>query len=165
MLKLRKKSVGHSLDIEQQKTLNLFKIKGLIHNVVLGAGLEPARPYRHRILSPACLPIPPPERLKNRARNETRTRDPNLGKVVLYQLSYSRSKTLRLNEQFVKCSLKSVCKYKQYFYISITFAVFFYPPVHFFISFNFISASTGVKVLISIETNSSLICSKTGSFN
>ena len=24
------------------------------------------------------------------ARNETRTRDPNLGKVVLYQLSYSR---------------------------------------------------------------------------
>ena len=25
-----------------------------------------------------------------RARNETRTRDPNLGKVVLYQLSYSR---------------------------------------------------------------------------
>ncbi len=25
------------------------------------------------------------------AGNETRTRDPNLGKVVLYQLSYSRS--------------------------------------------------------------------------
>ena len=25
-----------------------------------------------------------------RAGNETRTRDPNLGKVVLYQLSYSR---------------------------------------------------------------------------
>ncbi len=27
---------------------------------------------------------------KKRAGNETRTRDPNLGKVVLYQLSYSR---------------------------------------------------------------------------
>ena len=26
----------------------------------------------------------------NGAGNETRTRDPNLGKVVLYQLSYSR---------------------------------------------------------------------------
>ena len=26
------------------------------------------------------------------AGNETRTRDPNLGKVVLYQLSYSRSR-------------------------------------------------------------------------
>ncbi len=25
------------------------------------------------------------------AGNETRTRDPNLGKVVLYQLSYSRT--------------------------------------------------------------------------
>jgi hypothetical protein len=83
------------LDTLKQKTLNLLKIKGLFHNVVLEAGLEPARPYRHRILSPACLPIPPLERLKNRARNETRTRDPDLGKVVLYQLSYSRSKTVR----------------------------------------------------------------------
>ena len=26
-----------------------------------------------------------------RAENETRTRDPNLGKVVLYQLSYFRN--------------------------------------------------------------------------
>ena len=32
--------------------------------------------------------IPPFER--PRAENETRTRDPNLGKVVLYQLSYFR---------------------------------------------------------------------------
>ena len=29
---------------------------------VLGAGLEPARANAHRILSPACLPIPPSER-------------------------------------------------------------------------------------------------------
>ena len=28
--------------------------------------------------------------MKSGAGNETRTRDPNLGKVVLYQLSYSR---------------------------------------------------------------------------
>ena len=28
--------------------------------------------------------------LKTGAGNETRTRDPNLGKVMLYQLSYSR---------------------------------------------------------------------------
>ena len=28
--------------------------------------------------------------VKNGAGNETRTRDPDLGKVVLYQLSYSR---------------------------------------------------------------------------
>ena len=34
---------------------------------------------------------------KSGAGNETRTRDPNLGKVVLYQLSYSRITTaLRL---------------------------------------------------------------------
>ena len=30
----------------------------------------------------------------SRAGNETRTRDPNLGKVVLYQLSYSRLRVL-----------------------------------------------------------------------
>ena len=29
--------------------------------LVLEAGLEPARPEEHRILSPACLPIPPLE--------------------------------------------------------------------------------------------------------
>ena len=34
----------------------------------------------------------------NRAGNGTRTRDPNLGKVVLYQLSYSR-RPARLREQ------------------------------------------------------------------
>ena len=31
--------------------------------LVLEAGLEPARPKEHRILSPACLPIPPLEHL------------------------------------------------------------------------------------------------------
>ena len=38
-----------------------------------------------------------------RAENGTRTRDPNLGKVVLYQLSYFRIKRL----QFFNCGCKS----------------------------------------------------------
>ena len=94
--------------------------------VVPGAGIEPARSFDRGILSPLCLPIPPPglnnnchiirggeyrsrtglngvavhciaalltrhnEQKQLGAGNETRTRDPNLGKVVLYQLSYSR---------------------------------------------------------------------------
>ena len=33
------------------------------------------------------------ERTNTGAGNETRTRDPDLGKVVLYQLSYSRART------------------------------------------------------------------------
>ena len=54
-------------------------------------------------LEPACLSTHAPEtcastnsatwaiiKSKKRAENETRTRDPNLGKVMLYQLSYFR---------------------------------------------------------------------------
>ena len=77
-----------------------------------GAGLEPAWGFPHKILSLARLPISPPRHrsaiqitpmskddidlrphrmgLVSKAGNGTRTRDPNLGKVVLYQLSYSR---------------------------------------------------------------------------
>ena len=42
------------------------------------------------------------------AGNETRTRDPNLGKVVLYQLSYSRTEERYFNLSFdtVKIRLK-----------------------------------------------------------
>jgi hypothetical protein len=74
--------------------------------IVLGTGLEPVQPNGHWILSPTCLPIPPPEpgshlsgelskktpRLAQRfrAKNGIRTRDLNLGKVALYQLSYFR---------------------------------------------------------------------------
>ena len=69
------------------------------------AGLEPARPDGHKILSLACLPIPPlghqpltrsgdhivsEETVVWRAKDGIRTRDPDLGKVVLYQLSYFR---------------------------------------------------------------------------
>ena len=31
--------------------------------LVLGAGVEPARSCDQRILSPSCIPIPPPEQL------------------------------------------------------------------------------------------------------
>src|SRR5512135_2894838 len=53
-----------------------------------GAGLEPAWGRPQGGLSPLRLPVSPPG---PRAGNGTRTRDPNLGKVVLYQLSYSRA--------------------------------------------------------------------------
>src|SRR4026207_2062654 len=70
-----------------------------------GPGLEPGCPLGHKILSLARLPVSPSRRadrtdretgepslprVRFRAGNGTRTRDPNLGKVVLYQLSYSR---------------------------------------------------------------------------
>ena len=42
------------------------------------------------------------------AENETRTRDPNLGKVVLYQLSYFRKYVLELQAFLSDCE----CKYR-----------------------------------------------------
>ena len=36
-------------------------------------------------------------KISKRAENETRTRDPNLGKVVLYQLSYFRKTNISPN--------------------------------------------------------------------
>ena len=42
---------------------------------------------QHAVLETAALPV---ELYPYGAENETRTRDPNLGKVVLYQLSYFR---------------------------------------------------------------------------
>ena len=75
--------------------------------MVPGAGLEPARFVKRGILNPLCLPISPPGHRgyfyskvgtllklflasKFGASNEARTRDLNLGKVALYQLSYTR---------------------------------------------------------------------------
>ena len=71
-----------------------------------GPGIEPGCPCGHKILSLARLPVSPPRPtarslrkrgafaprspLHFKAGDGTRTRDPNLGKVVLYQLSYSR---------------------------------------------------------------------------
>src|SRR5690348_16796040 len=79
-----------------------------------GPGLEPGRDCSQGILSPSRLPISPSrpvdqKMLKRerprplplaflRAGNGTRTRDPNLGKVVLYQLSYSRVVLLNIRQ-------------------------------------------------------------------
>ena len=41
----------------KMKKLSITKLQRVL---VPRAGLEPARPYEHRILSPACLPVPPP---------------------------------------------------------------------------------------------------------
>ena len=61
-------------------------------------GLEPAR---LSTLAPetSASTIPPPGHFRvllYRAENEARTRDPNLGKVVLYQLSYFRIQSIAL---------------------------------------------------------------------
>ncbi len=45
----------------------------------------------------------PPYR-RSRAGNGTRTRDPNLGKVVLYQLSYSRRFTMLRTRRCFYCN-------------------------------------------------------------
>ena len=54
--------------------------------------VELTRPIGHYPLKVARLPIPPPGQ-KRRAKDGTRTRDPDLGKVVLYQLSYFRNQS------------------------------------------------------------------------
>ena len=79
---------------------------------MLGAGIEPAwdfvprdfkslastnfatRAVTERRGGDAALPTE-----GNEAGNGTRTRDPNLGKVVLYQLSYSRERCQKLPAQ------------------------------------------------------------------
>ena len=48
------------------------------------AGLEPARTNRPQDFKSCVSTIPPLGRKKSGAGNEIRTRDPNLGKVVLY---------------------------------------------------------------------------------
>ena len=76
----------------KENRLQLFDlqaIKGLL--LYSKRDLNPHSRNGQGILSPSCLPIPPFEHpRRERAENETRTRDPNLGKVMLYQLSYFR---------------------------------------------------------------------------
>ena len=64
--------------------------------------LNPHSRNGQRILSPSCLPFHHSSILKRekRAENETRTRDPNLGKVMLYQLSYFRMENGCKDKQF-----------------------------------------------------------------
>ena len=80
------------------------------------------------------------------AKDGIRTRDPDLGKVVLYQLSYFRKRIGSAN-------LLNFIKLQRFFYF----------PSSFLISFSFISASTGVSVLISVFRMSSLILRSVGS--
>ena len=100
---------------EKGKALIFKNIKAFSCLFVLGAGLEPAQPLWSQDFKSCVSTIPPSERtfssrwdvqmsLTNklkRAEDETRTRDPNLGKVVLYQLSYFRNMLLCQ----IKCSL------------------------------------------------------------
>ncbi len=61
-------------------------------------GLEPARLAAHA--PETCASTNSATWALMRAENETRTRDPNLGKVVLYQLSYFRTKNKLDNPQY-----------------------------------------------------------------
>ena len=58
------------------------------------------------------------------AENGTRTRDPNLGKVVLYQLSYFR-KTFTLSSVVWCISLNAVQRY-DYFFVPANFSATFF---------------------------------------
>ena len=91
-------------------------IPPFLQNQVPRTGLEPACLSTHAPETCAST-IPPPGQLRpsdllaqticHWAENETRTRDPNLGKVVLYQLSYFRS-TLAIHWKhlFPNCECK-----------------------------------------------------------
>ena len=106
--------------VKYMNCTNIRRVNYICHAFVFVAqvGVEPTRKYKFRgILSPLCLPISPPgqlyggafqsrtelyefaircitalltRHLLSGAGNEVRTRDPNHGKVMLYQLSYSR---------------------------------------------------------------------------
>ena len=65
--------------------------------------LNPHSRNGQRILSPSCLPFHHSGSL--RAKNGTRTRDPNLGKVVLYQLSYFRNCECKDKMLFCFCKI------------------------------------------------------------
>ena len=85
-----------------------------IFTYVLKMRFELTRRNRHYPLKVACLPISPPEHL--RAENGTRTRDPDLGKVVLYQLSYFRKSALSLCLE--RLFFKSIAKVDVFFIIA-----------------------------------------------
>ena len=76
----------------------MFKIKKAVNRKINSlmqypkGDLNPHSCNSQRILSPSCLPF---HHSSNNskiigAKDGTRTRDPNLGKVMLYQLSYFR---------------------------------------------------------------------------
>ena len=107
------------------------------------------------------------------AENETRTRDPDLGKVVLYQLSYFRLVLTVQKYTFFQCV--NAFFEKNFIIIKTSDIQHYTTQTHtvsrlyhgyfksFLISFNFIKASTGVKVSIFVFKISSFICNKSGS--
>ena len=77
--------------IKKQIPYKSLTYKGYIYLLVLEAGLEPAQPqwprdFKSLVSTDSTIRAS----FQRRAENETRTRDPNLGKVMLYQLSYFR---------------------------------------------------------------------------
>ena len=85
-------------------------------------GLEPAR---LSTLAPetSASTIPPPGQITHiciviRAENEARTRDPDLGKVVLYQLSYFRIDVYILNQFITHPLLNAVAKVQLFFKVT-----------------------------------------------
>ena len=95
--------------------------------IVPGAGLEPAHTCVYKILSLACLPVSPSRHMieggsprttsKNKdvtyatssrfgAKDGVRTRDLDLGKVALYQLSYFR--VMHFPER--ECKYRGLCR-------------------------------------------------------
>ena len=77
--------------------------------------LNPHSCNSQRILSPSCLPFHHSGSLG--AKNGTRTRDPNLGKVVLYQLSYFRNCVCKDRMLFRFCQITGRKIYGAWFYI------------------------------------------------
>jgi hypothetical protein len=73
--------------------------------VVPRTGLEPARLSTLAPETSASTIPPPGHSFRRRAENEARTRDPDLGKVVLYQLSYFRVYHVILPECVAKVRL------------------------------------------------------------
>ena len=75
--------------------------------------------------------IPPPGLITcailSRAENETRTRDPNLGKVVLYQLSYFRI--------YLGVFSQTRCKSTTFFHTLQIFSHSFFTPMALLIEF------------------------------
>ena len=82
--------VGLGYPLATCKKTNRAENQKINSSIVYPKGdLNPHSCNSQRILSPSCLPFHHSGSLG--AKNGTRTRDPNLGKVVLYQLSYFRS--------------------------------------------------------------------------
>ena len=90
-------------------TFLVFKIKKAVNRKINSlmqypkGDLNPHSCNSQRILSPSCLPFHHSGSL--RAKNGTRTRDPNLGKVVLYQLSYFRNCECKDKMLFCFCKI------------------------------------------------------------